>query len=328
MKRIIFITLIVGLTIAAFGSIFAVWTTGLLPRVGGGIVDSQRFSDVLKEEDMSAWIHGHHHSDHSVENVRGDRWETTFIDDGSIVDHPESLFLIFENGKRKVTVKSRNHGTSEWNENLKKKFSFSLDYNFDYAKDNLIVWIFSDIQPTKQKHWETLENSIEDVNRLNIKPDMALIPGDLVDHGAIKNYQKLKNYLDNSNIPVENFYELAGNHDFNPYLTGDHSNYQKIIENDLDYTVKRGNIMFILISDDKQGSTGVIDNESFKWWESTVKKHQTNTNLITLAHHPIKGTTRGSYTGITDFLENNLYFILPIIIPILISSIIAYETSS
>ncbi len=327
MKRTIFIILIFGICLAAFGSIFVFWATGVLPPVGGGIADSQRFSEVLKEEDMSAWIHGHHHSEHGLENVRVDRWGVTFIDDGSIVDHPESLFLIFENGEKKVTVKSRNHVTSEWND-LKNEFSFYLNHAFQYDKDNLIAWIFSDIQPVSQKNWETLENTIEDVNNLSIKPDMALMPGDLVDHGAEKDYRKLKNYLDNSNLPMENFYGLAGNHDFNPYFTGTQKNYQNLIENNLDYTVKRRNLTFILMSDDKNGAPGVIDEDSFQWWENIVRNKAENTNLITLTHQPPKGTTRGSNSGIVAFLLNNLKFLLPVIVAIGISGFIAFETSS
>ncbi len=330
MKRIVYIALIVGLSLAAFGSIFSVWVTGIFPPISGSIADSQRFSNVLERENMSAWFHGHTHPLHSRENVRMDRWRVTFINSGSIKDRPESLFLIFENGKKEVTVKSRNHSDSEWND-LESKFSFDLDHNFQYGKENLIIWIFSDIQPKDQEVWEIFENTIEDVNNLSVEPEMAFILGDLVDEGREEDLQKFKKYLENSKIPWENFYSLTGNHEFNPYFTGNLSNYQTYIREELNYTVKRGNLNFILMSDNGAGITGYISEEKFEWWEEIIGEDK-NKNHITLTHQPLEGTTPGSKTGIRDkILESDTRFmiiIMPNVLLILIGVAIAFETSS
>lgn len=331
MRRLFFTLLVFGLTLGAFSSIFLVWGAGLLPPISGGIIESQRFSSVMKNENTVAWFNGHIHSEHHLEGTRVDKWGTVFIDDGSITDKPESLFLIFENGSEKVIVKSRNHEEGKWN-NLENKLSFYLNHPFElpanWNKDNLIIWMWSDSQPVEEKDWKNLEKVIEDVDNQKMQPDMALVLGDIVDHGAIEDYKKMRNYLDNSKLPIENFYELAGNHDFGPYFTGTHKNYQQKLENDLKYTVKRGNVLFILMSDEHQGATGFLSDNTFNWWKDIVKDKQKNNNIITLTHQPIQGTTRGSEASILSFLKSNLFVVLPIIIPLGMSIIIAYESSS
>ncbi len=326
-KRIVYIALIVGLSLAAFASIFAVWATGVFPQVTK-IADSQRFTGELENGNVSAWISGHIHSLHSQENVRIDQDGVAFIGNGSIIGEPESLFLIFENGKRKVTVKSRNHSKREWNENLDNKFSFNLKQEFQYRKEDLIVWSFCDIQPNNEKDWELFENTIRDVNSLDIELDMAFVLGDLVDDGAENDLKRFKSYCGNTEIPWENFYSLVGNHDFNPFFTGDLNNYKEHIREELNYKVKRGNINFIFLSDTGTGVTGHIGDNVFEWWREIVSEED-ESNSITLTHQPLEGTTRNSVTEIGWLArsERFLVIVLPNIVLILMGLLVAIETS-
>ncbi len=327
MKRMIFITLIVGLTLAAFGSIFMAWEGEVFPQVTK-MADSQRFTGELEDSNVSAWISGHVHSRHSAENVRVDQDGVAFIGNGSIIGEPESLFLIFENGKKEVTVKSRDHSTGEWNDNLDNKFSFNLKHDFQYSEENLIIWSFSDVQPKNEEEWEIFENTIRDVDSLDIEPDMVFVLGDLADAGAENDLKRFKSYCGNTDIPWENFYSLAGNHDFNPYFTGDLKNYKEHIREELNYTVKRGNINFIFMSDTGTGVTGHISEDVFEWWREIVGEDGEN-NSITLTHQPLEGTTRKSVTEIGWLTRDSRFrgIVLPNIILILIGLLVAVETS-
>ncbi len=329
-KKPIFTLMILSLMLLPIGSIMLAGESNILPPLStGAIVDSERFTNVLKEENVDAWIYGHIHSEHSMEKVQVEKWGTKFIEDGSINEKPESLLLIFEKGEEFVKVKSRDHSEGEWN-NLD-KFSFRLKYPFtwDKGKENLRVWVWSDSQPTNERDWERLESAIEDADE-NIRPDISLVPGDLVDHGAEEEFRKIKKYLDNSELPLENFFETAGNHEFEPYFTGDHSNYQKYIENDLIYNMNIGNLLFIFMRDERPGTPGNIGDETFQWWEGLVKNNQENFNIITLSHHPPAKTTRGSYgkASVLDLWNAEISFLVYfLIVVIALSPAIAYEVS-
>lgn len=330
MNKPLFTLMVLGLMLVPIGSIFLAEGIDVLPPIAGRrIVDSQRFVDVLKEENVVAWLHGHIHSEHSMQGTQVEKWGTKFIDDGSINENPESLLLLFENGEKRVEVKSRDHSKSEWNE--LDKFSFYLDRPFRWSGEgeNLKVWVWSDSQPTNEDQWKRLEKVIEDTDE-NIKPHISLVLGDLVDHGAEEEFKKIRGYLDNSEIPLENFYELAGNHEFGPYFTGNLSNYQRYIENDLRYNHRIGNVLFVFIGDEKPGSPGNISDETFEWWRNVVESNQENYNIITLAHHPLAETTRGAYgkSSVMELWFAEVPFLVYLLITfILISPLIAYEVS-
>lgn len=330
MNRLIFTLAVLGLMLVPIGSIFLAEGVDVLhPIAGGWIIDSRRFVEVLGEENVVAWLNGHIHSEHSMQGSQVEKWGTKFIDDGSINENPESLLLSFENGERIVEVKSRDHSKSQWNE--LDKFSFYLEYPFRCKgrNENIKVWVWSDSQPVTGDEWKRLEKAIEDSDE-NMRPDISLVLGDLVDHGAVEEFKKAKEYLDNSDLSLENFYELAGNHEFGPYFTGDHSNYRRHIENDLRYKLRIGNVLFVFISDERPGSPGDISDETFEWWKNVVKSNQENYNIITLAHHPLGETTRGTHerSSVMGLWFAEVPFLVYLVITvILISPIIAFEVS-
>ncbi len=292
------------------------------------VVDGDRFIEVIKEENMSAWIHGHVHTDHALSDTAVERWGTKFIDDGSIFEEEEveSLLFIFENGSENVTVKSRDHLAREWN-GLENKFSFKLDYPFQWNSEKLRVWVYSDTQPLTDDDWKNLKLAVDDTNANMGDLDMAIMPGDVVDHGSTEDYKKYRNYIENSKIPWENFYHLAGNHDFNPMLHGDLNNYQDIIDNKLRYTLCRGNILFVFMSDNRPGVPGEIYDGTFHWWENLVETHQDN-NVITVVHHSLKGTTRGGDpTGLMGNSLQTALIIVGLAIILSIGGAVAFEAS-
>ena len=326
MKKISYIILIMVLLIGAFSSVFLAWGGEVFPRVTK-MAESQRFTDELGNSNVSAWFSGHIHARHNSEDVRVDKDGVAFINNGSIYKYPESLFLIFENGKRKVTVKSRDHSKRKWNENLENRFSFYLNENFEYKEENLVVWSFCDVQPNNERDWEVFENTIKDVNSLNIEPDMAIAIGDLVDDGAKDDLERFKDYCENTEIPWENFYPLTGNHDFNPYFAGDLNNYKEIIRDEINYTVKRGNTNFIFMSDIGAGVTGHIDDNVFEWWKDLVKDKENNN--LSYTHQPLVGTTQNSVTTVRWMTSSArfLAIVMPNVILIFIGLFVAIGTA-
>ena len=299
LKRILFALLVLGMILTALGTLFAMESSGTLQPAGGAITDSQRFIEVLEKENVNAWFQGHLHSPHEASETRVDKWGTTFIETGAIINPPESLLVYLENGKEKVTVKSRDHDRGEWND-LENKFSFTLSK--PYRGENLKIWIPSDIQPNSPEEWANFEIAIMDANQ-NLKPDFVIIPGDLVVQGTEKNFKKFKNYLENLKVPEENIYKIAGNHDLT--LENHDQNYKDLLENELHYSIERGNITFLLMSDEKRvGLWGTISDNTFNWWKETVQND--NNNIITITHQPLEGTTRGSEMGIKDRISKAL----------------------
>lgn len=286
-------------------------------------IDNQQFAKVLEDENVSLWIHGHTHCLHSLPDTRVDRWGTTFIDDGSIQppDESESLLLIFRENKRKVIVKSRDHFNRVWNK-LENKFSFELDHPFE-GKPELRVWVWSDSQPVTSANWGALERAIVDANDMQV--DFCLLGGDLVDHG--EDFEKFKEYLKKSDIPLDNFYSLAGNHEYYPYFTGDLSNYRNKIRDNIRYAIKRGNLLFIFMSDEQPGAPGEIGDDTFEWWENLVE-HNQNINIITLTHQPLRGTTREAATGIESYYFKGVLYGIVVLTALLgTGAIISVEVS-
>jgi|GEM_PF-2005641 len=300
LKRILFALLALGMILTAIGSLFAMENSGSLRPAGGSIENSQRFIEVLEKENVDAWFQGHLHSPPQTIDTRVDKWGTTFIDTGCIRDNPPESFVVFlENNKEKVVVKSRNHENREWN-NLENKFSSTLTN--PYRGKDLKIWVLSDMQPSSPKEWKNFQKAIKDANQ-NLKPDLAIIPGDLVTYGSKDQFKKFKNYIENLNVPRENIYTIAGNHDLT-YETGT-KNYRNLIENRLYYSIKRGNITFTLMSDEKMTDLwGTISDNTFEWWKKIVQTD--NNNIITVTHEPLEGTTRGTIMGIKDQITSGL----------------------
>lgn len=302
MQRRVFVILIIGMSIMPLASIFGVWYGGVFPNeVGGAIAGSERFIDVLKQENVSAWLHGHIGSRHTSDGVRVDKYGTAFINAASIIYYPESLFLIFENGERHVTVRSRNHEERRWNKH-QDRYSFELEQPFNGSHDTNVIWVYSDTQPVNEDTWGDLETAIRDTNNLTFEPDAAFMLGDLVNEGRPEQFRSYNKRIRGSNLPRDDIYHLAGNHDFSRYFSGNLDIYREYVRGKLNYAVDIGNVRFILMSDRSNGITGHIKDETVRWWERNVVNE--GGNIVTLTHQPLQDTTEGSEVSLLRFLEN------------------------
>ncbi len=66
---------------------------------------------------------------------------------------------------------------------------------------------------------------------------------------------------------IKEWFEVAGNHDLN---LENGKLYQKKIQKGLHYSVMKGNILFIFISDELRSSATDISDETFNWWRNLV----------------------------------------------------------
>jgi len=291
----------------------------IVNRRQGSAIPNEKFSEDLKENSVTAWIHGHYHTNPHKKYTRVDRWKTTFINDSAILEG-HSLLLIFKNGQKKVTVKSRNHHQQKWN-HLEEKFSFDLDYPFTYHQDELRVWVWSDSQPSRPSDWKNFEAAAADTQQ-NINPDIALVLGDIVNCGMPRFYRQYKKTIEKANFDPKNFYELAGNHEFccgeggRPiYKEGDpYCGYQKNIKNNLHYSHRKGNVLFLFLSHEGSLHGNIITEQAFQWWKNAVRDNSQSSNIITLSHQPLRGTTRGTkFDPITfiNVLPSQIKIMLP-----------------
>ena len=165
------------------------------------------------------------------------------------------------------------------------------------ATPTLKLWCFGDIQPLNAGHWTDFDNVITDI--LNIPFDFSLVVGDIVDNGqTTADFVTYLTALRNANNPRNDFYHLAGNHDYQSNGTLD--NYKEHMDNEHRYTLKIGNILIIVMSDEVQSVGGDISVETFDWWENLVVNNQ-DKNIIVVSHQPLFATTLGSDSHATNY---------------------------
>jgi hypothetical protein len=56
-----------------------------------------------------------------------------------------------------------------------------------------------------------------------------------------------------------------------------------ILDEKPDYTVEKGNILFIFMSNEDKGKATVISDETFKWWKNLVINNQDKI-IVTITH--------------------------------------------
>ncbi len=148
---------------------------------------------------------------------------------------------------------------------------------------SFIIWAHSDIQPRSETEKIQYENAVADIRENFNKIDMAIFAGDIVQHS---NFEEIFKWFLNTRreAPVNEWHEIAGNHDWRAIGL-----YRQYINNRLYYSVTRGNLLILMISNERPGKQTYISDETFQWWENLVINNQDKI-IITVTHGALEGS--------------------------------------
>jgi Icc-related predicted phosphoesterase len=162
--------------------------------------------------------------------------------------------------------------------------SESAENTRNSSQSTLKIWVLSDIQPKNQEQKKQFQQAIYDINKNVSDIDFAIIAGDIVDRANEIDFDW---YLSTKELSyVKEWYEIAGNHDVkrdNGVL------YKKKINEKFNYSITKGNILFIFMSDELTSSETDISDETFNWWRDLVINNQDKI-IVTVTHAPLEGS--------------------------------------
>ena len=152
--------------------------------------------------------------------------------------------------------------------------------------ETLTVWALSDTHIKDKKHMKPFRNAVEDVNDNVPNVDMAINSGDVAHFPTVESYDLYIKTRDGSYI--KEWYEIIGNHD---YKTDKGKIFTEKLRGggDVNYTVEKGNILFIFMSNEDRGKPTVITDETFEWWKDLVINNQDKIIVVT-THAPLDGS--------------------------------------
>ncbi len=158
-----------------------------------------------------------------------------------------------------------------------------------FDTEDLVLWVFGDIQPRtdNKKDRRSLEFAVNDISNMkNI--DGALCVGDIVQHGsqelAEEAYTWFYRLYAKTGINRKALYEIAGNHDARNIPV-----YLKATGKPLHYSLQYGNLLIIMLSDEKDSSGSDISDGAFLWWKNLVETNREK-NIITITHSHLGGS--------------------------------------
>ena len=161
-----------------------------------------------------------------------------------------------------------------------------LENWFD-KKNTFAIWAMSDTHVADIKRTEDFKNAIEDINMNLPGIDMAIVSGDVVDRAVEQSFKLYLKTRESSYI--KDWHEIIGsNHDFR---SDGGQLFRKYIRENVHYTVQKGNLLFIFMSDSGTGvqrTTGFSD-ELFNWWKEIVINNQDKI-IVVVTHPPLKGS--------------------------------------
>jgi len=154
-----------------------------------------------------------------------------------------------------------------------------------FNSDDLVLWIFSDIQPRNKNDRRFFEIAADDIAKMkNI--DAAICAGDIVHWGTGYRVEESYNwfYKVYKSTGIRDLYEIAGNHDARNIGA-----YLKATGKPLHYALQYGNLIIILLSDESDSSATDISDGAFLWWKNLVESNR-DKNIITVTHSHLGGS--------------------------------------
>ncbi|MEM4658496.1 MAG: metallophosphoesterase [Candidatus Methanosuratincola sp.] len=164
-------------------------------------------------------------------------------------------------------------------------FSSDVSYPEDPNSKTLAIWALSDIQPRNHAQRIDFAQAVEDINENLPGIDIAIVAGDIVHSANADDYEWYLSVRGRSYI--KEWHEIAGNHD----LKGDTGGrlYRKYVNSRTNYSFTKGNVLFILMSDEEKGSPTEISDETFLWWKKLVEDNQDKI-IVVVTHAPLEGS--------------------------------------
>ncbi len=154
--------------------------------------------------------------------------------------------------------------------------------NWFDSKNTLSVWALADIQPTNRGHKQAFEIAIADVNENIPDIDLAIVAGDIVHQTDAETFDWYVQTRDSSYI--REWYEIIGNHDLKTDMG---ELFREKLREEVNYSVLKGNVLFIFMSDSERGKATEISDEVFNWWKDLVVNNQDKIIVVT-THAPLE----------------------------------------
>ena len=150
----------------------------------------------------------------------------------------------------------------------------------------LTIWALSDTHVKDESKIKPFREAVEDVNDNIPGINMAINAGDVVNFPTEESYDLYIGTRGESYI--KEWHEIIGNHD---YKTDKGSIFKAKLRGGgaANYTVEKGNILFIFMSNEDRGKATVITDETFEWWKNLVIRNQDKI-IVVVTHAPLQGS--------------------------------------
>jgi 3',5'-cyclic AMP phosphodiesterase CpdA len=143
-----------------------------------------------------------------------------------------------------------------------------------------------------------LKRCVAELNRLNPRPQLVVISGDLADTPSAEEYEHLKSLLTPLEIP---FVAIPGNHDDRQMMRAALPNGGYAHDGPLDSAHRAGELDLVLLdSSVPQKPHGMLEDATLRWLDATLGSSKGRPALLFLHHPPF-------ITGINHMDVQNLH---------------------
>lgn len=130
-----------------------------------------------------------------------------------------------------------------------------------------------------------LARAVAHLNALKPRPDVALLSGDVVDHGRVEEYERARAILEPLTMPL---YVIPGNHDDRASLARVFAHHRYLPRDDdfVQYTVEDWPVRLVALDTLVPGSAaGRLCEQRLAWLDAQLSAAPSHPTLI-LMHHP------------------------------------------